>query len=460
MTTTVIELNDTAITAYNDNHPLLRSPGYALVDNTVLQVGEAAYRRARLHPSHINNRFWQRLSLDPLPKPTPKARHYADIAYAHLHHTWKQIEANTKEVVFAVPGTFDSHKLGLLLGIAQECALPVRGLVDAALVVSSVTPAITPTRLHLDLELHRIVLTQLFQDVHLKRIGVKAMLTTGMASLWELWAHAVAAAFVRRTRFDPLHSGQAEQRLYDQLAEKLSELRPGGHAHLELHDSRGKGYAVTLDYDWFAQKAAGCYQRIVKFVGDYAPAGGPPSTLQLSHRLVALPGFVDCLSQLRGLEIVPLGSRLIAQGTLQQRQHIIAAPGEPLRFVTQLPLHYAPAAVPELSVPTAAGQRPTHVLYRSRAYPLTEQPLSVGTTIPESARGIHLSGPLQGIAPCHCSLYLSGNRIWLDNHSADGTFLNGNPIASGATLQTGDRIRIGAADQQLELIAVLQGHEP
>ena len=158
---------------------------------------------------------------------------------------------------------------------------------------------------------------------------------------------------------------------------------------------------------------------------------------------------------------MPLESGLVARGILQQRQHIMAAPEEPLRFVTQLPLHYAPAAAPEPTLPaTAAGQRPTHVLYRSRAYPLTEQPLDVGTTIPEGARGIHLSGPLQGIAPRHCSLYLSGNRIWLDNHSADGTFLNGNPIASGATVQTGDRICIGAADQQLELISVLQGHEP
>jgi biopolymer transport protein ExbD len=40
--------------------------------------------------------------------------------------------AGRSDAVLVVPGAYHSQQLGLLLGLAQECGMPVRALVDAA----------------------------------------------------------------------------------------------------------------------------------------------------------------------------------------------------------------------------------------------------------------------------------------------------------------------------------------
>ena len=62
----VIELNDSAVRVIGDSGLLVASPGFALVGNKSLKLGEAAEQQARLHPTQSYNKFWQQLSLDPL----------------------------------------------------------------------------------------------------------------------------------------------------------------------------------------------------------------------------------------------------------------------------------------------------------------------------------------------------------------------------------------------------------
>ena len=65
------------------------------------------------------------------------------------------------EVLLALPGSYSHDQLGLILGIARACGLPVRGLVDAAVAASATRGATGERRIHLDLELHRAVVTEL-----------------------------------------------------------------------------------------------------------------------------------------------------------------------------------------------------------------------------------------------------------------------------------------------------------
>ena len=119
MVTYVIELSDADIKVATAGEIVLHSPGYALVKDTQIEVGEAAYNQARLHPRRAHNQFWHRLSLDPLTHPTPYYRHHADLVHAHLKHIAEQLE-DSAEAVFAVPGSYSKEQLSLLLGVVQE----------------------------------------------------------------------------------------------------------------------------------------------------------------------------------------------------------------------------------------------------------------------------------------------------------------------------------------------------
>ena len=61
-----IELNDVAVTLARDGALLSQSPGFALLEQDTLLVGDDALRQARLKPRLISTRFWDRLSNDPV----------------------------------------------------------------------------------------------------------------------------------------------------------------------------------------------------------------------------------------------------------------------------------------------------------------------------------------------------------------------------------------------------------
>ena len=91
MATSVIEINDAGIIASVDKEIVVESPGYALLDNGDLLVGQRAYENSRLKPRWTSNRFWRDLSLDPLPNATAQAGTSADLAFAHLKAVWKTV---------------------------------------------------------------------------------------------------------------------------------------------------------------------------------------------------------------------------------------------------------------------------------------------------------------------------------------------------------------------------------
>jgi len=84
MTPCIIELNDIGILASPAELEPVSSPGYALIQQGKLVVGQAALSQAKLHPQQLNNRFWQRLGMDPISHSGEAVRHHADLAYAHL----------------------------------------------------------------------------------------------------------------------------------------------------------------------------------------------------------------------------------------------------------------------------------------------------------------------------------------------------------------------------------------
>lgn len=466
MTAIAIELNDAGIVAAGEGSLLTTpSPGFALLDGSDLVVGNEAWVSARLKPRRINHRFWDLLSTDSLPRPFPRSLSYADVVHAHLSAVWKAIEGESADggeavsVLLAVPGWYSSQQLGLLLGVARACEIPVTGMVDAAVAAAAQRGAAKRV-LHLDVALHRMTWTEIENQGELVRRRVEVVDSVGLVSLWDSWARMVADLFVRETRFDPFHHGSSEQALYDQLPQWLSLIVHHGNDIATL-ESGGTQRSVELSLEKVESVSRAKLEPVIE-LGRSLASTGEPATILVTDRVAGLPGLITKLSSIaeNGLEVLPHGAA--ARGALSHRERI-EAPGTELTFVARLPSAAELGAV-EVAPPIPAvmpandppQRQPTHLLYGGVAHPITEDPFWLGLTTPVDGRGIELMGATAGISRTHCSLYKKKGLVVIEDHSTYGTYLNGRQIKGTAEVALGDRLRLGSPGQELLLIEVKQ----
>ena len=459
------------------------SPGYALVENGGLRTGAAALAAARLQPRQVDNQFWWGLNTEPRAG-TRGDLSAADLAHAHLTAVWEQVQgaapAGDSEVLLVLPGSYGDAQLGLVLGIARACGMPVTGMVDAAVAAAAGLPFTSPPAglgcrhlLHLDIMLHCTVVTDLVRDDDVTRRGVEVIRRLGLVSLYDKWARRIAQTFVHASRFDPLHGATTEQELYDRLPAFLLQLVGRDAATLGI-EAGGTAHAVELTRSAMAIAVEADLRAIVHLVGSQTRAGEPTAVL-LSHRAASLPGLRQRLTEVGDAVVVDLAEGAAATAALEHAGHIRSA-GEALPFVTQLPAAAADtsppgapavveasppapvAAVPASAVAPPAGAAvsgdPTHILHEGRAHPLTEQAFVVGTAIPAGQKGIELRGQVDGISRSHLTIRREGDRVVVVDHSTYGSFLNGQRIDGQQTLALGDRLRVGSPGLELVLIRV------
>lgn len=465
MTTVAIELNDAGILAAGD--PALHvppSPGYALLEGKELLVGAAAQTRSRHKPRWVNNRFWDQLDSGPMPKPFPRNLSRADVAHTHLTQLWSQILHELEPgpppaVLLAIPGFFSAIQMGLILGVARACQIPVTGMVDAAVAAAANRPAGLRV-LHLEALLHRMIWTELVHDGELVRRRVEVVETGGLVSIWDAWAKRIAERLIRQTRFDPFHHGRAEQTLYDRLPIWMEGLATTGRAIATL-GSGGKEHAVELT----REEVAGVSGSIIEPVVELARAllgSGEPATLMISARAAVIPGLVQTLTQLAGTEVITLESAAAATGALEHRTRI-ESPGEDLPFVVRLPVEpqarqsaEPPTPAPLIVDPQSETVLPTHLLLQGVAHAITPEPLWLGSTTSPEDRSLDVGGPMPGLSRRHCAVFRSGGTVVVEDHSSYGTYLDGRRIEKRAEARIGDRIRLGSPGVELLLIAVEQ----
>lgn len=430
-------------------------PGMAILEEGVTLTGAAAAARVRLKPLLAHSNFWRGLSTEPLIRPSRLARTTADIAFAQLTALLEPYKR--ERVLFALPAGYGREQLGLLLGVANETGVTVAGLVDAALAACSLEPA--PARvLHLDLELHQASLSVLEyvggDKPGLRRSRYEIAARQGMLALQQTWMQMVAETFVRKTRFDPLHDANMEQRLADQLPEWLEKLGTESPIQLQMQ-FRDSALQVELEREAFIKAAEKHYAELLKLVQD-ARVAGMPIELRVSHRVAALPGLVERLSSLRDCELkaLPLGATAI--GALAFAESI-ARPAESLSLVYQLPVERAEtqesASIAHTSTP--AQLRPTHVLYQGRAWRISERPLAVGWSVEDKARRLALSSAAPGVSRSHCTLLRRNGSVLVEDHSTYGSFVNEERVVGSTPLTVGDRLRLGTPGVTLELIQLV-----
>ena len=436
----VFEFNDAAISASKDGQLLLESPGYAVLDGQQLYLGNEARDIARIRPRWTNYRFWSALGTEPMAGATSQVRHHADLAYAHLQSIWKQIGEAESEAIFAVPGHWSGEQLGLLLGIADEIGLKVRCMVDAALAAGAAQDDHS-ARYHLDISLHRIVLSELAGSDVLERKRLFVVAEEGLVHFNNLWANTIADQFVYATRFDPMHRAEIEQQLHDRLPSCLSELADQGAAIVELDDA-GKHYSVTVRRDQLVSAAAATYPRIVQQLQLGTAASDSQGGLLLAERFNGFPGLQEALAVIPGIKVQALEPGAAARGCMANLDALTGGDDQ-VKFHTEIRRQKKADGGRQ----AAAGPIPTHLLYRGQAWALGSQALVLSL----SDAGVQ---PDAEGGAAQCSVRRLDGRVWLEPRPITRLELNGREVDDKVALSVGDSLRFHGHEDAVQVISL------
>ena len=297
-----------------------------------------------------------------------------------------------QDLVAAVPGSLSTDQLGVLLGIAREAGIDIRGFVDSAVLMASAS-ALPPRCWLLDLHLTRACLTELQAGEEVAQATAQELPGCGLMSCLDGWANLLADRFVQDTRFDPLHAADTEQQLYDQLYDW----------------TRRADGDETVDDDFAAEIRHDGHERRVRVPGTALRAKLMQRFQQLAQKLpedarllvaprsAALPGLLPVLAEL-SIQTESLPPDALELGF--QRHAATISSGQ-VTLVSQLPcgrLEHPPQ--------TVSRPKATHVLLDSQAWPLAGNPFGLpsggqaGDTIDKDGQRLRLIAVKADQGPC------------------------------------------------------------
>jgi hypothetical protein len=459
MSTIAIDINDAGIVLADESGIVADEPGYAFVEGQAILTGQDAYAKARLHPRQSSNRFWDSLTLEPGSAGIEGVGSAAELAYAQLRTLWEKFGGNRDDALLLVPGYYGRDELGVLLGLAQECDIPVRSMLRSA-ASAAATPYPGRQLVHVDAGLHRVSATPLAQGEDVAADPEQSLGNTGLASIMDSLAKRVAELFVLATRFDPFHSAASEQLVYDRLPAWLGELdkRPES---VELKLPRdGEELTVEVDRAQLIGVMAGFYRAIVQLIAQCREPGTELVVL-LSDRLAKLPGIVGELERLDDALVVTLPPGQAALGAVKQAGALIGE-SDSVRMLKRVPWRESPAEPAPVQAAAQPAQPETassivddpasHIVYRGIAYPVDSSGIVIGREPIPQRRTIVLNGGQGGVSRAHCELVKRDGELKLVDKSRFGTFVNEKRISGEIALQPADVIRIGSPGEQLQVI--------
>jgi hypothetical protein len=413
----VLEINDTGLLLSDGARVIAESPGFAALEGKTLHVGATARARSRLDPRRAFSRFWYQLDAT-LPAPAGAARTHADLAFTHLQSL--RGLAGDAPLILATPGSHTREQLAILLGLVEASGLRAEGLVDTA--VASCTQVETlETTLHLDVELHRFVLTVIHGGAEVSRVRVEEVSKPGLTVIWDALARVAAQAFVQQTRFDPLHNASTEQTMFDALPGWLALLAGSPNAVLELVVG-ARTHRASVSRDDLVKRLVEPFEDVSGGIDQH---GRPrPASVLLSARAAAVPGLAEHIEHATGIAPVRLDPLAAARGALAQATRI-AVPGAGLAYVTRLT-----GIARRIDAATEVGA-PTHVLVGDRALPVPRRDGDPMLLLSHLRTGV--PGALRQL----------DGRLWVDGAPTETVLLNGKPARLPLRVGLGDRVEIG-----------------
>jgi hypothetical protein len=313
--------------------------------------------------------------------------------------------------------------------------------------------------LYLDIHLHRIEVIYLEQGEHLTIRDSAITVEKGLLLLYQKLVDMIAQEFVRTTRFDPFHQAASEQELYDRLPGILAHFQHNASMVFEIFGGSAP-YSITLERDSIIHNAEPVYNemlRLIKRMQIKRGKGKASLALQLSHRLSRLPGCKEMLTTLKDVQIIELDQGAAARGMCRIWNQLAAQDiNEGTSFFTSRPWQLQQQADDHRTPAEKAAQtRPTHLLYGSLAYPITEKPLTIGWAKDSEGNDITISGEKTGVSPKRCTIERRGRDFILTDTSTQETFVDEKQVNGSIALKLGQIIRIGTPGEHLQLIACI-----
>jgi hypothetical protein len=354
MSLAVIEINDQHLLIQTDQGLLYGEPGFAHLTKTGITTGDTAKASAWQQPQHSYNQYWRQLNQQPLPSSQQWARHHADIAFAQF----KQLldaGGSPETIIIAVPGTVSDEQLSLLLGLASAIPVQVKAVIDSALAICAQH---TESTLLVDMQLHQTQVSLIDCSAGISSLSQQETLPDiGIMQLYNAVARHISDRLVANYRYDPLHSSETEQALYDQLPDWLMQLAQQDNLSINLPSPQGD-LKLLLQRHTIAEIVAQRLGGLIALIQKHQDA-----TLCFSHGARLVPMFLSLFTD------APISPESIGLENCHRLQQTLS--DQPLQRIQQIQLSKTP-----VTSSTKTSRRATHVLYDNKAYPL-HQPLSI-----------------------------------------------------------------------------------
>ena len=411
----LLDCNDAALRLWQDGEGIW-SPGIAWFAGGQYQFGEPAWQRARLSPREINNRFWHRLSTQPLSPALGPARHTADLVHTHLQTLLGEAPGDVR---LAIPGTMEPAQLSLLLGILQTLPVTARSVIHRSALIGS---AVGEACAHVELHLHQASITGVSVTDGIATAQETQLLPgQGLLGLMDEIAERIGEQFVSQTRFDPQRRAETEQALYQQIPSLLGSLVTQSEISCTV-----EGHTARIAREALAPVGAAFSRALTPLL----PAG--VERIALDALLSELPGLTlpgECISV--SAEIIPRAADVleVTEGELIFQREApcsgLVAPGNPAGIAAQEDAPVAEAG----SGHTASAAAVTHQLVAGHATPLT-----LGSSVTD---GVVLSGV---------------NELTVTTEAA--VTLNGRSVEGVTAISAGDRLTVEGVDVDFIVVEV------
>jgi hypothetical protein len=360
MTISALELNDQSLLIQAEDGALHAEPGFARLSGDGIETGEEARAVAWREPQHVYNQYWCHLNQTQLPIRQKHARHHADIAFAQLQKLWRNA-GSPESLIVLVPGSFSREQLSLLLGLIQALPAQASAVIDNALAACL---DVARDTLYVDLQMHESVLTVCRPgEQSVSIVDQEVFPGLGMNQVQNTLARYISDFLIESYRFDPLHSSETEQAIFDQIPHWLTRLRWEKTFSVQLETQNGE-HPCILDRDVIRERISERLSGVRSFIEKWRGAD-----LLLSHASGLLPGLIDEFSA------APVQDQTEAtQRCLSHHSGILGQIDE-LHRVRELNRIQSESALS--AGPAVNGERlATHLLCGNQALPLS-RPLSI-----------------------------------------------------------------------------------
>ena len=435
MSTAVLELNDQALLIKTQDGELFCEPGYALHTEQGIITGLAAQQQAWLQPQNIYRDYWRQLNQAQLPGDQHWARHHADIAFAQLQSLLAKA-GSPEQLILSVPSTFDDQQLSLLLGLIDALKTSIVAIIDSSLAdclylgdsIKGNKDSEKQT-LYVDLQMHQMVVSQVsFERSNLRIKAHQVIPDIGASHIHNTLASYIRDLAIKNHRYDPLHTSEGEQAIYDQLPALTRRI--GGLAECDLSIASPRGDLQLLlrkkDIELLLANRLDSLNRLINktaatditFSHNTKLISAVHSGFSAARELNETQGVDNCLNYHQ-----PLMEKSASLHRITSIQELLVNSGR-------------------RSTDTAPPAPATHLLYQGKAWPLDE-PLSIAMD------GKRLN--ITQLVDSGAALVMSINKQGLNILHRDSAI----SIELPETAQPGGKIFIG--DYQLLLIEVCNG---